>query len=892
MNGSNAASYGPARCISRLSLGARRSALLLVCTAALSGVSHATATRSLGHAVEASAAPRSAAPAVAPPANANLGQTLRLAVQLEPPGLDPTINPAAPIGEIVYGNLYEGLVRFDAHGGVLPALAESWQISSDGREYLFRLRTGVKFHDGTHFDASIARFSLERARSPDSGNPQRDRLSSIERIETPDEHTVRLMLSRPSASLLPSLAWAAFVMVTPASAATNGVRPVGTGPFRFVAWRRGDSIEIRRNEHYWGRSVSLDRVQFRFIAEPAAAYSALMARDIDAFPNYPAPESVAQFRADPRFRVFVGSTEGETVLAFNQRKAPFDRLEVRQAICHALDRRAIIDGAMFGLGEPIGSHFPPHAPDALDLTGVCAHDVARARELLAHAGFAHGFTVRLALPPPSYARRSGEIVAAQLAAVGIQARIENIEWAQWLDRIFSRHDFDMTIVQHAEPADFDIYARDDYYFGYSNPDFKALLASFEASTSASARQAALQAVQRKLADDAVNAFLFQYPKLAVFDAHVHGLATTDPLNTVDLRDVSMDSPASRGPTRFFVLPSWIAVALGCGVLLGLVALAFRWDAAFVARRAVILVATLLASSAVIFCIVQVAPGDPARVMLGLHADDAGVARVRHELRLDAPAPARYLEWIAGLAHGDFGTSYTYRVPVSSLIVERAQVSVPLALYALALTVVISFPAGLLSVMRGGRGLDHFITASSQLGMAVPNFWLGILLIWVFAVNLRWVSAGGFAGWNAGFMPAIKSLTLPAIALALPQAAILTRIVRTSLLEVLQEDFMRTARAKGLSRFSALLRHALPNAMVNVMTVLGLQLTFLLAGAVVIENVFFLPGLGRLVLTAVEQRDLMVVQSVVVLLVAAVLIVSFAVDLSYLRLDPRLRQRRL
>ena len=276
-------------------------------------------------------------------------------------------------------------------------------------------------------------------------------------------------------------------------------------------------------------------------------------------------------------------------------------------------------------------------------------------------------------------------------------------------------------------------------------------------------------------------------------------------------------------------------------------------------------------------------------MLGLDADPQAVAALRHELGLDAPAVQRYAAWLGGCLRGDFGTSYTYRVPVSHLIAERLQVSAPLALYALILTVTIALPVGLIGAAFRGRTAGGLVSAVTQLGIAIPNFWLGILLVLVFAIDLRWVSAGGFPGWDAGLWTVVKALTLPAIALALPQTAILARVLRASLLETWQEDFIRTARAKGLSERTALLRHAFPNALIPVLTLLGMQFSFLLAGGVIIENVFFLPGLGRLVFQAIVQRDLMVVQSVVLLLVFAVVAVSFLIDMSYAWIDPRLRE---
>ena len=819
-----------------------------------------------------------------------------IGMQLEPPVLDPTASPAAAISEILYGNVFEGLVQFAADGSVLPKLAASWDVSGDGLSYTFHLEQGVRFHDGSVFDAAAVKFSLDRARAPGSVNPQRSRLAKIRAIDIVDPLTVRVLLNQRSGGLLQSLAWGAFVMVSPASAAANAVRPVGTGPFQFSGWRRGDSISLARNPHYWGQPAALGEADFKFVADPTAAYAALMAGDVDAFSNYPAPESFPQFAADPRFAVFAGTTEMETVLALNHRVPPLDDLMVRRAISYALDRHAIIDGAMFGYGTPIGSHFPPRNPAYVDLTGVYPHDVAKAKALLAAAGYPHGFSLTLKLPPPSYARRGGEIVAAQLAQAGIQVRIENLEWAQWLDQVFARHDFDMSIVGHAEPMDYDIYARDDYYFGYSNSDFKALIAALDDSIDAPRRLDLLQQIQRKLADDAVNGFLFQYPRLDVWNVHLQGIGFDNVLGVVDLSRAHYDGTAGGhlaagiGAARAskvhpFRFGGEMASA---GALILCIFVARRFGAAYLAGRLGVLIATLLAASAIVFVIVQVVPGDPVRYMMGLQADPDSVAATRHQLGLDISPARRYFAWIAGLLHGDFGRSYTYRIPVGELLAERLQVSLPLAGLALLLSTAIAFPIGLIAAAKRGRAGDLVLTGITQLGLAVPNFWLGMLLVMLFAVGLHWVSAGGFPGWDAGFWAAIKSLILPAVALAMPQAAILARVLRGSLIETLHEDYIRTARSKGAGEWQVLWRHALPNALVPVLTIIGMQFSFLLAGGVIIENVFFLPGLGRLVFQAIVQRDLIVVQSVVVLLVLAVVTVSFLVELCYVLVNPRLR----
>jgi peptide/nickel transport system substrate-binding protein len=824
-----------------------------------------------------------------------------IGMQLEPPILDPTANPAAAISEALYGNLFEGLVQFAADGSVIPQLAESWDISADGLAYTFHLHPGVRFQDGEPFDAATAKFSLDRALAADSANPQKSCLQAIRSVEAIDQYTLRLSLTRRSGGLLQSLALGAFVMVSPLSAPTNAGTPVGTGPFRFSQWRRGDSLTLARNADYWGKAARLDEVTFKFIADPSAAYAALMAGDVDAFDNYPAPESFAQFAVDARFAVFVGPTEMETILSLNNRSPPLNDVRVRRAIAYALDRHAIIDGAMFGYGTPIGSHFPPRNPAYVDLVGQYPHDVVKAKELLMRAGYANGFAVTLKLPPPSYARRSGEIIAAQLAAVGIRAQIENLEWAQWLDQVYARHDFDMSIVGHAEPLDYDIYARDGYYFGYASPEFKALIASLDDTVDPDRRDALLKQIQHKLADDAVNGYLFQYPKLAIWNKHVHDMGFDNVLSVIDLKRASDDrggglaGASARASAREPHTEPLALRALGWLVAGGTAALllftARRFGIVFLGGRLAVLFMTVAAATAIVFIMVQVVPGDPVRYMMGLQADPGAMHALRHQLGLDVAPLGRYFIWVAGLVHGDFGLSYTYRISVGQLIAERLQVSLPLALYALLLSTVIAFPVGLVAAARRGRAGDWLLSGLTQLGLAVPNFWLGLLLVLLFAVSLHWVSAGGFPGWGAGLGPAVQALTLPAIALAMPQAAILSRVLRGALIETLHEDYIRTARAKGAGEWRVLWHHALPNALIPVLTILGMQFSFLLAGAVIIENVFFLPGLGRLVFQAIVQRDLIVVQSVVVVLVLVVVTVTFIVDISQALINPRLRTAR-
>ena len=464
-------------------------------------------------------------------------QEITVGLQLEPPHLDPTSAAAGAIDQVTYANVFEGLTRFAPDGAIVPGLAERWEVSEDGRTYTFHLRDGVRFHDGTEMDADDVVFSLDRARAEDSVNAQKGLFEGIASVEALDPLTVRVALAAPDGAFPFKMAWGDAVIVAPESAEGLEQAPVGTGAFRFDDWVQGDRVELVRNDDYWGEQAPLERATFKFISDPSAAFAAVMAEDLDAFLGFPAPENLAQFEADPRLTVQVGTSEGEAILAMNERREPFDDPLVREAVARAIDRQAIIDGAMFGYGTPIGSHFAPHHPAYVDLTEVSAHDPERARALLAEAGLPDGFETTLKLPPPSYARRGGEIVAAQLREVGIDAAIENVEWAQWLEEAFTGHDYDLTIVAHTEPMDIGIYADPDYYFGYDSAEMRSLMERLAATVEEGERAAILQDAQRLIAEDFANAYLFQLPSLNVVRTGVEGIWPDAPTQAADLTGV-------------------------------------------------------------------------------------------------------------------------------------------------------------------------------------------------------------------------------------------------------------------------------------------------------------------------------------------------------------------
>lgn len=462
---------------------------------------------------------------------------LTVGMQLEPPNLDPTGGAAAAIDEVVYANIFEGLTRFGPDGSVRPSLAASWSIENDGTRYVFSLQSGVTFHDGATFSSEDVKFSIDRAMAEDSTNAQKGLFANIDSVEVIDDNTVAINLKQADGSLLFNLAWGDAIVLDSASAANTATQPVGTGPFVFDKWVQGDRIEIVKNDSYWGTPAKLDKATFKFISEPTAAYAAILAGDLDAFPNYPAPENLAQLDADPRYSVVLGSTEGETILSTNNAKAPFDDVRVRKALAHAINRGEIIDGAMFGYGTPIGTHFAPHNPAYVDLVSNSAYDPDMAKALLKEAGHEAGLTVSLKLPPPAYARRGGEIIAAQLRDVGITAEIENLEWAQWLEQVFKGKDFNLTIVSHTEPMDIGIYANPEYYFQYDNAELQSLMEAFGIETEPDKRTMMLQQAQRMISDDYVNGYLFQLAKTGVANSKIQGLWENSPTQANDLTAV-------------------------------------------------------------------------------------------------------------------------------------------------------------------------------------------------------------------------------------------------------------------------------------------------------------------------------------------------------------------
>lgn len=463
--------------------------------------------------------------------HAGAKDTAVLAMTLEPPGLDPTAGAASAIAEVVLYNVFETLTRIRPDGTTAPLLAERFSASPDLKTWTFALRRDARFHNGTPLTAAHVRFSFERAAAPGSTNKDRATFVAIERIDTPDAHTVVLVLRHGDPDLPFKLGQATAIVVEPSTAATNAAQPVGTGPYRLEAWNRGSSVVLARWDGWRApQQVALRRVTIRFINDPAAQVAALLSGDVDAFPRVAAARSLALFRRDPkRFQVLVGGSRAKTILAMNNARPPLNDVRVRRAIAAAIDRSAVIQAAADGFGVPIGSYYVPGMPGYVDLTAVNAHDPARARALLHQAGVALPLQLSLKLPPTPYARQGGEVVAAMLARVGIEAKIENVEWAQWLSGVYGQKAYDLTLIAHVEPLDFGNFARPGYYWGYESAQFNALWAQIQATPEPAARAKLLAQAQRLVADDAVAVYLYQPTWITVAHARLQGLWTEQPI---------------------------------------------------------------------------------------------------------------------------------------------------------------------------------------------------------------------------------------------------------------------------------------------------------------------------------------------------------------------------
>ena len=465
--------------------------------------------------------------------------TMVLGMTLEPPGLDPTAGAASAIAEVVLYNVFETLTKINPDGSVTPLLAERWEVSPDLRTITFYLRKGVKFSNGEPFNAQAVRFSFTRAAGDKSTNKDKRTFAAMESVSAVDEHTVVIINKEPDPDFLFYMGQATAVIVEPKSADGNNARPVGTGPYELDNWAKGSSITLKAWPGFRNASaIRIKRATFRFISDPAAQVAAVLAGDVDAFPRV-APRGASQFKANPRLQTLITGSRAKTVLAINNARKPLNDVRVRRAISMAIDRKAVIAGAADGYGVPIGSHYVPGAPGYVDTTGINPYDPEKAKALLKEAGVTTPLELSLVLPPPSYARQGGEVIVAQLAKIGITAKVQSVEWAQWLSNTFGGpKNYDLTIISHVEPFDLGNFAKPDYYWGYQNPKFNELYTRIKNTPTAAERNKLLGDLQKLLANDAVLAWLFQPQGVTVANKRVQGLWKESPIFVNDLSSLS------------------------------------------------------------------------------------------------------------------------------------------------------------------------------------------------------------------------------------------------------------------------------------------------------------------------------------------------------------------
>ena len=460
-----------------------------------------------------------------------------IGLALEPDHLDPTAGAAGAIDEITYHNIFEGLTRINHKAQVMPMLATKWQISENATIYEFSLKQNVTFHNGEAFNADDVLFSLNRARADDSINAQKILFDNIKTIDIISDFQIRITLKQPDSEFAYKMAWGDAVMIDESSADNNKQQPIGTGAFMFDSWQKGQAITLKRNPDYHGDAPALAHVSFMFFPDTTAAFNAISTQVVDGFPNFRAAEQIERLKQNENLIITIGSTEGETILAINHAKPVLNDINVRRAIAHAIDKQAIIDGAMFGYATPISAHIPPHHPFYQDLSHVTPFDIDIAKQYLSKSIY-QGETLQIDLPPSGYSRRSGEIIAAQLRTIGIAVELNNMEWSGWLRDVFRGKNYDLTIIAHTEPNDMNIYARDDYYFSYDNDEFRKIIADMQYATDKAELQKLSLRAQQILAETVAAGFLFQLPKLGVWHKNLQGYWQNSPIQAVDVTDIS------------------------------------------------------------------------------------------------------------------------------------------------------------------------------------------------------------------------------------------------------------------------------------------------------------------------------------------------------------------
>jgi len=458
------------------------------------------------------------------PTTAPAQQNLVVQAATEPPGLDLTATPASATAGVVFYNVQEALVKVDRHGKLVPWLAEKWH-TSDNKNYTFFLKKGVRFQNGREMKAADVKFVFDRAMNPETKHPAVKQYEVIADIIVKDDYTITFALKTTNANFLLTMARQGSVIYPREAVDTLKSEPIGTGPYKVAEWVRGDRIVLAKNSDYHVKGLpKLDRVTYRFIPDPNAALAALKAGDVDATMFGLGPEHIPDLQKDPRFQVIVGETTNDVIMAMNNSKKPFTDVRVRRAVTYGINKPEVVKGAMFGFGRVLGTNVDPLNPYFVDMSGAMPYDPAKAKKLLAEAGYPNGFEAVLKVAPQYYYTvRTGEVLADQLQKVGVKIKIEQIEWGQWLSRVWKDADYDLTIIGHAEAWDVANYANPKYYFRYDSPEFQKIFQESEVTVDDKARRELYVKIQKKLVEDAPVVWLYIHPRLVVTKKGLQGL---------------------------------------------------------------------------------------------------------------------------------------------------------------------------------------------------------------------------------------------------------------------------------------------------------------------------------------------------------------------------------
>ncbi len=836
---------------------------------------------------------------------------LQLSLSQEPTSLDPAMIVDVS-GGAVAAKIFNGLVKYDESMNIVPDIASSWQISDDGRTYTFTLRTDVLFHNGRRLTAHDVKYSFERVLSPESGSRRKwlfepilgardlieGRTDEAAGLVVEDDHTIRIILERPLAVFLGFLAMPNAYIVPREEVDRWGEdfsdHVIGTGPFELKEWKHDELLRLARNERYFDRGARVQTIQYRILPEDFTRIAEFEAGNLDIV-EVPSAE-FPRLASDPFWQKHLHPQVGLNTyyLGFNCQKAPMNNPVFRQAVHMAIDRQKIVDTLLQGRARLAVGPVPPELPGHnVDLSGY-AYQPERARETLRSLGAEIERPLKLYQRALRSSLEINEAVQYYLQKAGLNVEIVQLEWSAFKQAL-NEGKADMFLLSwHADYPDaenflFPVFHSSNWGASgnrafYGNPAFDALIERAQREADPGTRTALYRQAEAMVVADAPWVFLWHQAEYFLAQPWVENFRPVAIYNADKGTDVALATtaegpgPARRSVAGWLLLAPFVAVfAAGIGYIVLNPSL-FK----YAARRLLLGVPTLIGVALIIFAILKMVPGDPALVMVGERADEATIEQIRQDLGLDEPLPAQFMRYLALIGRGELGRSYYTNRPVAKSLIEKFPNTLRLAGAAIVVAILFGMTLGIVSAIKHNSLVDRVFGIISVIGISTPVFWLALVLVLIFAYRLGWLPASGMGNG------ALAYLVLPAIALGTNSAAFIARITRSSMLEILSQPFITAARAKGVSRVAAALKHALRNALIPVTTLIGVDMGSYLNGSVLTETIFGWDGIGRYAMTAILKHDYPVILGTVLFGSAVFVVVNLFVDLFYAAIDPRVK----